>query len=67
MGSIYEMSSLERLEAAKVALAREGIVSSRTRGHLEGAGPFLGIRHNDAQSDHVRRIVREADNAAVKR
>lgn len=67
MGSIYEMSSVERLDAAKIALAREGIVSSRTRGQLDGAGPFLGVRHNDAQTEHVRRIVREADNAAVKR
>jgi hypothetical protein len=67
VGSIYEMSSVERLEAAKVALAREGIVSSRTKGTFESGGPFLGVRHNDTQTEHVRRIVSAADKAAVKR
>lgn len=67
-GSVFEMSSLETLNDARIALGLEGILSRRTRNHPASAeGPYLAVHHPDAQRDRVRRIVEKVDAKAIAR
>jgi hypothetical protein len=64
VGSLYEMSSDRHLDLAQFALGRAGITARGTRARVAGTGPWLGVRHRDAQTDEVREIVLRADGAA---
>lgn len=67
-GSVFEMSSLETLSDARIALGLEGILSRRTRNHPASAkGPYLAVHHSAAQRERVRRIVEQVDASAVPR
>lgn len=67
-GSVFEMSSMETLNDARIALGLEGILSRRTRNHPASAnGPYLAVHHNAAQRDRVRRIVEKVDALAIPR
>ena len=67
-GSVFEMSSMEKLQDARIALGLEGILSRRTRNHPTSAvGPYLAVHHTPAQHDRVRRIVEQVDAMAIPR
>jgi hypothetical protein len=65
MGSMFEMSSVEQLDAARTRLAWAGIRSQRTRTRpTANAGPFLAVSHTDANLDRVCRIIGDIDHFA---